>query len=83
MGLIFGTLLFGTALALFQKKEGAKGWSGWVALTLVLVLDGFFTYRFAVTQKFMPPGLLSLISTLVLLLLAWQFRSAGLRSARR
>ena len=70
MGIVFGLLLFGTSFALFRKKEFGR----LASLSLVLILDAFFTYRFALTHKFMPPGLFAIISTLVLFLLAFQLR---------
>lgn len=66
MGLVFAILLILCAFLSFKGKQlGAFG-----ALLLTLVLDGFFTYRFIVTKKWMPPGMMSLVSLLTLLLLA-------------
>jgi uncharacterized membrane protein (UPF0136 family) len=65
-GLTAGSLLLVAAGGMFWKRR----WGTYSALLLTLILDGFFTYRFLITHKFMPAGLLSLISLVVLLLLA-------------
>lgn len=65
-GLLFGTLLLICALGMFRKKR----WATYGALGITFLLDGFFSWRFIQTHAFMPPGLLSLISLVVLLLLA-------------
>ncbi|MFI5333580.1 MAG: TMEM14 family protein [Chlamydiales bacterium] len=70
MGLLFGSLLIGSAIGLFKRKKAAA----WIALTLVLLLDAFFTYRFLHTQRFMPSGLLMLISLATLVTLIIQLR---------
>lgn len=69
-GLLFGILLLGCALLVWKKQKiGAV-----IALVTTLVLDGFFTYRFCLTLKFMPPGLMSLISLGALFLMAYQMK---------
>lgn len=65
-GIVFGLLLLGCAIALFAKKR----WGVYASLVVTFVLDGFFTYRFLKTHVFMPAGLLSLISLVVLIYLA-------------
>ena len=65
-GIVFGLLLVGCAIALYAKKT----WAPYAALIVTFVLDGFFTYRFLKTHTFMPAGLLSLLSLLVLIYLA-------------
>ncbi|MBS0649141.1 MAG: TMEM14 family protein [Verrucomicrobia bacterium] len=71
-GGIFGILLLIAAGCMFKKSLYVKG--TYFALILTLLLDAFFTYRFLTTMKFMPPGLLSLISLGVLLLLVLHIR---------
>jgi uncharacterized membrane protein (UPF0136 family) len=65
-GLIFGVLLIASSLGIYMKKV----WAAYAALLLTLILDGFFTYRYALTGNFMPSGLLSLISLIMLLIQA-------------
>lgn len=65
-GIVFGLLLLGCSIALFAKKK----WGPYAALIVTFVLDGFFTFRFLKTHVFMPAGLLSLISLIVLIYLA-------------
>lgn len=72
MGGVFGLLLLIAASCMFKKSLYMKG--TFFALILTLILDGFFTYRFLTTMKFMPPGLLSLISLGVLILLVSHIR---------
>jgi uncharacterized membrane protein (UPF0136 family) len=64
MGLVFGAGLIGSA---FRKR-------GVLSLILTLFLDAFFTWRWVSTGKFMPPGVLSLVSSAVLILLAIQYQ---------
>lgn len=60
MGVVFGLLLLLSSGGMFSKKYLKKG--VYFALILTLILDAFFTYRFLSTMKFMPPGLLALVS---------------------
>lgn len=69
-GLIFGSLLIVASWGMFKSKP----WGVWSALFLTFLLDAFFSYRLLITKKFMPSGLLSLISLGVLLLLALSIR---------
>lgn len=62
-GLIFGALLISSALGMYAKRN----WTAYAALALTLILDGFFTYRYALTGQFLPSGLLSLISLAMLI----------------
>lgn len=60
-GVVFSTLLFGSGFLMFKEKK-----IGYVfALTLVCLLTVFFSYRFASTEKFMPAGLMTIISAAV------------------
>ncbi len=57
------------ALCTFLYHRGVKG-AGYGLLFIVLVLDSFFTWRFIKTVAFVPSGLLSLISTILLIIMA-------------
>lgn len=65
-GLVFGLLLIITSVFLFRKAQ----WGLISALLLTFFLDAFFTYRFFTTMKFLPSGLMSLLSLVVLISLA-------------
>lgn len=65
-GVVFGALLLLSSWFMFQKK-----FFGYVsALVLALLLDGFFTWRFAKTLKVFPAGFLSLTSLAVVIIVA-------------
>lgn len=66
MGSSFGLLLVLSAIGMMGK------WiiPAYIAILLTLVLDAFFTYRWMMSFTFMPAGLMSIISTVVLLILA-------------
>ena len=70
MGIVFGGLLLFAAVGLYLKKRLAL----WSTVALLIVLDAFFTYRFTLTHKFFPPGLFSLLTLVVLLLVVRQVR---------
>ena len=65
-GLVFGSLLLISSGLMFQRKPVGV----WMALILSILLEGFFTWRFAKTLHFLPSGLLSLISLAVIILVA-------------
>ena len=65
-GIVFGALLLIAAGLMFQKKTIGN----WLALFLALLLEGVFTWRFAKTSNFLPSGLLSLMSLVVIILVA-------------
>jgi uncharacterized membrane protein (UPF0136 family) len=60
MGVISGALLLLASGGMFSKKHFKKG--VYFALILTLLLDAFFSYRFMSTMKFMPSGMLALVS---------------------
>ncbi|HEX2579822.1 MAG TPA: TMEM14 family protein [Rhabdochlamydiaceae bacterium] len=60
MGGVSGLLLLIASGGMFSKKNFKK--SAFFALILTLVLDAFFSYRFMTTLKFLPSGLLALVS---------------------
>jgi len=78
MGTIFGFLLFLTSLGMFKNKL----FSAYIGILLILLLDGFFTYRFLYTLSFFPAGFMSLVSLGVLLAVALLLRN-HLRRERR
>ncbi len=45
------------------------------AFVVIFLLDALFTYRFALTHHFFPSGLLSLISFLTLIILAFTIKT--------
>jgi uncharacterized membrane protein (UPF0136 family) len=72
-GIIFGSLLLASGWGMIQKK----GWGQWSALVLAFVLDAFFTYRFAKTLKFFPAGFMSLVSLIMVIVLALRINMAN------
>lgn len=65
-GVLFGLLLLIASYLMYQKKPAGN----WMALILAILLDGIFTWRFAKTLHFLPSGLLSLLSLVVIILVA-------------
>ncbi len=64
-GLLFACLLGVSASLMIQgKRIGAI-----YAIVCTLALDAFFTYRFMLSYKFMPAGMMSLMSLGMLLML--------------
>jgi uncharacterized membrane protein (UPF0136 family) len=76
-GLSFGILLLVASGLIFMKQP----FGYWMALALSILLEGFFTWRFAKTLKFLPAGLLSLISLVVIIIVALKIRRR-LRTAK-
>lgn len=72
MGAIFGILLLVAAGCMFSQRNYLKG--TYFALGLTFILDAFFSYRYLSSMKFLPSGLLSLISLGILLLLVSHIR---------
>lgn len=68
MGVGFAAILGISAFIMFNGKK--YGWQIAVAATSLLTL--FFIYRFAISFKFMPAGLMSVISIIVLALLLFR-----------
>lgn len=69
-GIVFGSLLLISSGLMFQRKQIGT----WMALFLSVVLEVFFTWRFAKTLHFFPSGLLSLISLVIIILVALKVR---------
>ena len=65
-GSSFGLLLLLSALIMHRKKE----WGYWMAFFLSVILQGFFTWRFAKSLNFFPAGFLSFVSLFVIIILA-------------
>lgn len=71
MGIVFGLLLLAAAFTLYKRMRGAV----LIGLSLVLLLDGFFTYRFLKTLRFLPSGLMLIISLMTLIIMVLQLRT--------
>jgi len=69
-GLCFGTFLLGASFLLLQKKKAGY----WLALSLVLLLEAFFIWRFSKSLHFFPSGFLSLLSLFVIIVLTLKLR---------
>jgi len=69
-GLACGLVLMGLAIAV---SKGSL-YSQYFALAFTFLLDGFFTYRFAKTLHFFPAGFMSLLSLVVLIVIALKIR---------
>lgn len=65
MGVIFAVALSTSAFAMFNEKS--IGFM--MASTATSILAAFFLYRFFLSYKFMPSGLMSLCSLIVLAIL--------------
>jgi len=63
MGTSFGIALLFTSLLAYKRVV----WGAYLGLILTLILDAFFTYRFVISMNMMPAGLMTIISTLVLI----------------
>jgi len=72
MGVVFGVLLLIAAGCMFTHRNYLKG--AYFAIVLTFILDAFFSYRYLTSMKFLPSGLLSLISLGMLLLLVTHVR---------
>ncbi len=62
---IFSSLLLIAAYRMFKRLKGGEI----LALINVLALDAFFTLRFSMNPKFMPAGLMIVLSNLMLIML--------------
>ncbi|HUD02143.1 MAG TPA: TMEM14 family protein [Rhabdochlamydiaceae bacterium] len=80
MGVIFGVLLLVAAGCMFSKRLYKRG--VYSALVLTFVLDAFFSYRYMSSMKFMPSGMLTLVSLGVMLLLVSHIRRASTPSIK-
>lgn len=72
-GTCFGAAMLLCAYAISKGKMIAQ----YVALALTFFLDGFFTYRFAKSLQFLPSGLMSLTSLIVLIVIALKIRKTA------
>jgi len=64
MGISFGVLLILASISMFQEHLVGT----YLGILLILLLDAFFTFRWLLTFKFFPPGIFSIISTVVLVI---------------
>ena len=62
-GIGFGLASILLSIGMLKKSL----FSAYFALILTFVLDAFFTYRFLLTMKFMPSGMMAIVSTIVLI----------------
>lgn len=62
-GASFGILLLLSSIGMFRDHL----FPTYAALILTLLLDAFFTYRWVLTMKFFPAGIMSLLSLIVLI----------------
>jgi len=67
MGTLFGVLLIASAYGLTRHRDVGR----FSALGLTILLSFFFLYRFIISWKFMPTGLLAIISISMLVALAF------------
>jgi len=67
-GGLFGILLYLTTFGMCKGKK--IGYTG--ALILSIILEGFFTWRFAKTLQFFPAGFLGLFSLAVIIIVAYK-----------
>lgn len=77
-GITFGLLLLGSSIAMFNNKT--KGL--YFSLALTFILDAFFSYRFLTKLKFMPSGMMSLVSLAVFIILTITLRQLASRKER-
>lgn len=62
MGCFFGVLLLGSSVALYKQKKVGYLW----AFIFTTILFLFFSYRFFKTGTFVPGGIMSIVSLLIL-----------------
>ena len=79
MGVTSGAFLLIAASMMSTKTPSLRLQGAYLALIVTFLLDAFFSYRYMVTMKFMPPGLLSIISTVVILLIANHLRKSRIK----
>lgn len=69
-GLSCGSILLLLSYAITRGKLIAQ----YVALAFIFILDAFFTHRFAKSLHFFPSGMMSLLSLIVLIVVALKIR---------
>ncbi len=74
-----GLVLFILSYLSFKKWRKAE----YIALAIIFLLDGLFTYRFAQTRHFFPSGLLSLISLLTIVILSSNMKRKDLVNLKK
>ena len=70
-GVLFGILLLVSSFFMFKKKS----FGYWMAISLSILLQGFFTWRFAKTLHFFPAGFMSFVSLAMIIIIALKIRS--------
>ena len=73
MGITCGSALLLSAFYLAKGRTQIL----YFVLFLTFCLDAFFTYRFAKTLHFVPAGLMSLLSLVVLIVIAMHMRASA------
>ncbi len=74
MGIFFGALLLIAAGCMFAKRPLVRQRGVYFALALTVILDAFFSYRYLSTMKFMPSGMLAVVSLGVMFYLVYKMR---------
>jgi len=80
MGVISGAFLLIAAWMMWTKTPSLRRQGAYLALIVTFLLDTFFSYRYMVSMKFMPSGLLSIASRVVILLIVNHLRKLLLLS---
>jgi uncharacterized membrane protein (UPF0136 family) len=73
MGLAFSLFL---TLFTLQYRKG-KNWAGQMLLLTVLVLDCFFSWRFIKTHALLPAGLLTVLSSILLVIIYLRIKKSS------
>lgn len=72
---LLGGGIFGLTLVLMSVMTFTlRKWGLYVSFALILLLDAFFSYRFVLSYKFFPSGLMLAVSTLTLVILMVQLQ---------
>ncbi len=77
MGSLFGILLLAAAGIMWSKRPSLRLKGAYFALVLTFILDAFFSYRYMASMKFMPSGMLSLVSTVLVLVIVSHIRRSS------
>ncbi len=69
-GVTFSLLLFACAIGMFKRSILAYT----LSMVFILLLTFFFTYRYVLTAKFMPSGMMAIISAICFLFILTRAR---------
>lgn len=64
MGSVFALLLIASGIALLKQSDLAY----FAGVALSVILTFFFSYRFFITQNFMPAGMMAIVSLVVVII---------------